>query len=129
MPVVTAARRAVTGTGLTGIAYALSWIAGLAVPAPSLSLSASGAAITAALAGHGTAVAAQFALTEGLPAAGLAVVSVALARAARRSGARAAGSSWRPAWARRSSRWPSSCSGWPWPARPAPAPRTPCTAR
>ncbi len=44
----------------------------------------------AALAGHGTAVAAQFTLTEGLPAAGLAVISMALAGAARRAGAAAA---------------------------------------
>jgi hypothetical protein len=64
-----------------------SWIAGLSVPAPSPKLTASGAEIAAAFAGHGTAVAAQFALTEGLPAAGLAIVSIALARAARRSGA------------------------------------------
>ena len=35
-------------------------------------------------------MAAQYALTEGLPAAGLAIVSIALARAARRSGAAAA---------------------------------------
>jgi hypothetical protein len=35
-------------------------------------------------------VAVQFGLTEGLPAAGLAIISVALARAARRSGAAAA---------------------------------------
>src|ERR1700727_2283555 len=69
---------------MIGIGYALSWIAGLSIPAPSPPLSASGAEITAALAGHGTAVAAQFTLTEGLPAAGLAVVSLALARAARR---------------------------------------------
>jgi hypothetical protein len=41
----------------------------------------------AALSGHGPAVAAQFALTEGLPAAGIAVIAVALARTARRSGA------------------------------------------
>ncbi len=80
-------RRLLTVTGMTGIAYALSWIAGLSIPAPSPPLSASGAEITAALAGHGTAVAAQFTLTEGLPAVGLAVVSMALARAARRSGA------------------------------------------
>src|ERR1700727_3143943 len=72
---------------MIGIGYALSWIAGLSIPAPSPPLSASGAEITAALAGHGMAVAAQFALTEGLPAVGLAVVSIALARAARRSGA------------------------------------------
>ena len=81
------ARRVLTVTGTIGIAYALSWIAGVSIPAPSPPLSASGAEITAALAGHGMAVAAQFTLTEGLPAAGLAVVSIALARAARRSGA------------------------------------------
>jgi hypothetical protein len=80
-------RRLLTVTGVTGIAYTVSWIAGLAVAAPSPKLTASGASITAALAGHQAAVVAQFALTEGLPAAGLAVISIALARAARRSGA------------------------------------------
>ena len=80
-------RRLLTVTGVAGIGYALSWIAGLSVPAPSPKLTASGTQIAAALAGHGTAVATQFALTEGLPAAGLAIVSIALARAARRSGA------------------------------------------
>ena len=80
-------RRLLTVTGVTGIAYTVSWIAGLAVPAPSPKLTASGASITAALAGHQAAVVAQFALTEGLPAVGLAVISIALARAARRSGA------------------------------------------
>ena len=83
-------RHLLTVTGITGIAFTLSWIAGLSVAAPSPKLTASGAEITAALAGHGTALAAQFALTEGLPAAGLAIVSIALARAARRSGAAAA---------------------------------------
>ena len=83
-------RRLLTVPGVTGIAFTLSWIAGLAIPAPSPNLTASGAEIIAALAGHETAVAAQFALTEGLPAAGLAILSVALARAARRSGAAAA---------------------------------------
>jgi hypothetical protein len=80
-------RRLLTVTGVTGIAYTLSWIAGLAVGAPSPKLTASGASITAALAGHQAAVVLQFGLTEGLPAAGLAVISIALARAARRSGA------------------------------------------
>ena len=84
-------RRLLTVTGITGIAYTLSWIAGLAVAAPSPRLTASGAQIAAAFAGHQIAVAAQFALTEGLPAAGLAIVAIALARAARRSGAAAAG--------------------------------------
>ena len=83
-------RHLLTVTGITGIAFTLSWIAGLSVAAPSPKLNASGAEIIAALAGHGTAVAVQFALTEGLPAAGLAIVSVALARAASRSGAAAA---------------------------------------
>jgi hypothetical protein len=80
-------RRLLTVTGVTGIAYTVSWIAGLAIAAPSPKLTASGAEIVAALAGHQAAVAAQFTLTEGLPAAGLAIVSIALARAARRSAA------------------------------------------
>jgi hypothetical protein len=79
--------RLLTVAGVAGIAYTLSWIAGLAVTAPSPQPTASGAEIIAALAGHGAAVATQFALTEGLPAAGLAIVSIALARAARRSAA------------------------------------------
>ena len=83
-------RRLLTVTGVAGIAYTLSWIAGLAVAAPSPKLTASGAQIATALAGHQIAVAVQFALTEGLPAAGLAIIAVALARAARRSGAAAA---------------------------------------
>jgi hypothetical protein len=74
---------ALTATGLVGIGYTLSWIAGLSVPAPSPSFTATDPQIAAALAGHGPAVALSFALTEGLPAIGIAVVSVALARAAR----------------------------------------------
>jgi hypothetical protein len=81
-------RRAwLTVPGLTGIGYTLSWLAGLAVPAPSPRLGASGAEVVTALAGHGPAVAAQFVLTEGLPAVGIAVIAVALARFGRRRGA------------------------------------------
>ncbi len=83
--------RLLTVPGLAGLGYTLSWIAGLAVPAPSPGFGASGAGIVAALSGHGPALAAQYALTEGLPAAGIAVIAVALARLARRSGATAAG--------------------------------------
>ena len=83
-------RRLLTVSGLAGVGYSLSWIAGLAVPAPSPGFGASGTEIVAALSGHGPAVAAQFALTEGLPAAGIAVIAVALARTARRSGSAAA---------------------------------------
>src|SRR5262249_25185588 len=79
-------RRLLTVTGLAGLGYSLSWIAGLAVPAPSPGLGANGAEIVAALSGHGPA-AAQYALTEGVPAAGIAVITVALARMARRHGA------------------------------------------
>jgi hypothetical protein len=79
-----------TVPGLAGLCYTLSWIAGLAIPVPSPGFGASGAGIVAALSGHGPALAAQYALTEGLPAAGIAIIAVALARLARRSGATAA---------------------------------------
>ena len=79
-----------TVPGLAGLCYTLSWIAGLAVPAPSPGFGTSGAGIVAALSGHGLALAAQYTLTEGLPAAGIAIIAVALARLARRSGATAA---------------------------------------
>ncbi len=79
-----------TVPGLAGLCYTLSWIAGLAVPAPSPGFGASGAGIVAALSGHGPALAAQYTLTEGLPAAGIAIIAVALARLGRRSGATAA---------------------------------------
>jgi hypothetical protein len=68
-----------------GVGYSLSWLAGLAVPAPSPRFGAPGAEVVAALAGHGPAVVTQFALTEGLPAVGIAVISAALAGTARRS--------------------------------------------
>ena len=74
--------RLLTVPGAIGIGYALSWIAGLAVPAPSPKFSASGAQLVSAFAGHAPALAAQSALTEGLPAAGIAVVAIALARVA-----------------------------------------------
>jgi hypothetical protein len=79
-------RLLLTVPALAGLGYTLSWIAGLAVPAPSPGFGATGAGIVAALSGHGPAVAAQYALTEGLPAAGIAVITVALARTARRHG-------------------------------------------
>jgi hypothetical protein len=81
-----------TVPAVAGIAYTVSWAAGLALPVPSLSLTASGGEVIARYADHLAAVQAQFALTEGLPAIGLAVVAGALARAAHRSGAH------RPSW-------------------------------
>ena len=84
-------RRRLTVPVVAGLGFSLSWIAGLAVPAPSPRFGAPGAEVVAALAGHGPIVTTQFALTEGLPAVGIAVISVALAKAARRSGATRAG--------------------------------------
>jgi hypothetical protein len=81
-------RRWVTGLGAVGGGYTLCWIAGLSVGAPSPAFGASGPRIVAAFAGHGAAVATQFALTEGLPAVGIAVVSAALAIAAGARGQR-----------------------------------------
>ena len=68
---------------MTGIGFTLSWIIGLAIPAPSPQLTAGGPAILSALAGHGGQVVASYVFEEGLPAFGLAVISVYLARHAR----------------------------------------------
>lgn len=84
-------RRAGMAVAVIGVAYTISWIAGLAVNAPSPKLGASGTEIASQLAGHAASEVANFVLTEGLPAVGLAVVSVALARAMRGSGATRAG--------------------------------------
>jgi hypothetical protein len=80
-------RRLLTVPAVTGVAYALSWVAGLSIGAPSPKLDASGSEIVSAIAGHEGVVATQFTLTEGLPAAGLAIVSVLLAKAVSRTGA------------------------------------------
>jgi hypothetical protein len=66
---------------VAGVAFTVSWIVGLAIPAPSPRLTASGTAIVTGLAGHGGEIVANFVFTEGFPAFGLAVVSAFLARA------------------------------------------------
>jgi len=70
----------------TGIGFTVSWVAGLALPVPSLAPTASAAGIITRYGPHQALVQAQFALTEGLPALGLAVVAFLLAGVARRSG-------------------------------------------
>jgi hypothetical protein len=79
--------RAWSVPGIAGIGFLVSWIAALSIPAPSPKFSATGTQIISAYAGHQDAVAMGWALSEGLPAIGLVVVSVTLAAAARRSGA------------------------------------------
>jgi hypothetical protein len=76
-------RGLLTIPAITGIAFTLSWVVGLSVKAPSPSFSASGSAIVTEIAGHSAALTAQILFTEGLPAIGLAIVPLALARAAR----------------------------------------------
>ncbi|MEV5708561.1 hypothetical protein [Actinoallomurus sp. NPDC052274] len=83
--------RLLTVPAVTGVTYVLSWVAGLSLGAPSPKLTASGTEIVTAMAGHEGAVAAQFLLTEGLPTAGLATISVLLARTALRAGSATAG--------------------------------------
>ncbi|MEY9872625.1 hypothetical protein ABH931_002102 [Streptacidiphilus sp. MAP12-33] len=67
---------------LTGIAYTVSWIAGLSLGAPSPGLRDTGTSIVSQLHGRSGAVTMQFVLTEGLPAIGLAVICLGLARVA-----------------------------------------------
>jgi hypothetical protein len=69
-----------------GIGFTVSWVCGLALPVPNLAVTASAAEVLAKYGPHLGMVQAQFALTEGLPAIGLAVISLALALLARRSG-------------------------------------------
>jgi hypothetical protein len=75
---------------VVGIGFTVSWVCGLALPVPNLAVTASAAEVLATYGPHLGLVQAQFALTEGLPAIGLAVISLALALLARRSGARRA---------------------------------------
>lgn len=71
---------------VVGIGFTVSWVCGLALPVPNLAVTASGAEVLAKYGPHLGLVQAQLALTEGLPAIGLAVISLALARLARRLG-------------------------------------------
>lgn len=79
-------RTAVPFTAVVGVGYTASWIAGLSIWPNNLRPSSTGAEVVAAFTGHQAVGAAQYLLTEGLPAVGLAVVGLALAAAARRAG-------------------------------------------
>ncbi|MDN3355061.1 hypothetical protein [Actinomadura sp. DC4] len=86
METVAGPRRFLTATAITGILYTLSWIAGLSVGAPGVAVNASGAEVVTAFEGHRSVVVVQFLCTEGLPAAGLVIIALVLARAARGPG-------------------------------------------
>ncbi len=65
-----------------GLAYTASWLAGLAIAPSSTSVRSTGAQVLASYAGHQGAAATQFVLTEGIASLALAVVAIALGRAA-----------------------------------------------
>jgi hypothetical protein len=73
-------------SALAGIGYTISWIVGLAIFSSSTDVRSSGADLVSTYAGHRGVVVAQYVFTEGLPAVFLAVVVVALARAAAAAG-------------------------------------------
>ncbi len=70
---------------VAGIGFTLSWVIGLVLPVPNLAVNAPASEVIARYGPHLGLVQAQFALTEGLPAVGLAVITVFLARAAGRA--------------------------------------------
>lgn len=73
-----------------GIGFTVSWVTGLALPLPNLAVTAPATEIVARYGPHLATLRAQYALTEGLPALGLAAVAWALALTVRRSGSGAA---------------------------------------
>ncbi len=84
-------RRFMSLSAAAGIGYSVAWIISLSAGAPNPSVSAPGAQVVAAFAGHGGPTMTMFALAEGVAAAALAIVVLSVARAARRCGARLAG--------------------------------------
>ncbi len=75
-----------TRSALAGIGYTISWIVGLAIFSSSTDVRSSGPHLVSTYAGHRGVVVAQYVFTEGLPAVFLAVVVVALGRAAAAAG-------------------------------------------
>jgi hypothetical protein len=78
-----------TVPALAGIGFALSWATGLSVSSVSTDPHATGTEVLADLAGHTAAQTAQYLLTEGLPAIGIALVALAVARSAGSAAGRA----------------------------------------
>ena len=76
-----------TVPAIAGLAYAASWVIGLAVAPSSTDVNSTGAQVITGFAGHQAAAAAQFLLTEGAASIALAVVAIAVGRAGVRAGA------------------------------------------
>ena len=71
---------------MAGIAFVAAWVTGLAAWLSNLDASASRAQVVSAYTGHQGAAVTQYLLVEGLAATAVAVVVIALGRAARRRG-------------------------------------------
>jgi hypothetical protein len=75
-------RRAITAwPASAGIGYAAAWLAGLSIFSASANVNSVGSQVVAAYTGHQAVATVQFALTEGLTAACLALVAIAIGRA------------------------------------------------
>jgi hypothetical protein len=86
-PVGRRGRSLLTAPAVAGIAYTAAWLIGLAVWPSNLDVAAPNVKVVATFSGHQGAAMTQYLLVEGLAAIALAVVVLALGRAARRRGA------------------------------------------
>jgi hypothetical protein len=77
-------RSRITAPAVAGIAYATAWVLGLAVWPSNLEVAASNIKVLATYRAHQGAAMTQYVLVEGVAAIALAVVVIALGRAARR---------------------------------------------
>jgi hypothetical protein len=80
-------RSLITASAVAGVVYATAWVLGLAVWPSNLNVAASNAKVLATYRAHEGAAMTQYVLVEGVAALALAVVVIALGRAARRRGA------------------------------------------
>ncbi|MCU1643346.1 MAG: hypothetical protein JWN03_3621 [Nocardia sp.] len=71
-----------TVPAIAGVGYALSWVIALSIPVPSNGFGDSGSSLVAKIAGHSAAMDTNNLFSEGLPAIGLVIISLWLARAA-----------------------------------------------
>jgi hypothetical protein len=86
-PIRSRRRGLLTAPAAAGIGFAVAWVTGLAVWPSNLDVAASGAKVVSTYTAHQGVAATQYLLVEGLAAIALAVVVIALARAARQRGA------------------------------------------